>query len=437
MEEFTDAASYVEACKNRSELPKGFLASSVPLSFYPKEKKTGKPLVMNVSSVLLSRPTPVFAGVFTKNKSPGAPVSIGREMLHAETARGVLINNKIANVCAPGGKNAALRVVKTFAQALGCCSDGNREKEVIFPSSTGVIGWELPVEAMEAGVKDLAAVMCSKSKEKLGSMYSVAEGIMTTDAFAKVRSAECCGGRIVAAAKGAGMIEPNMGTLLVFIVTDLTISREYCREVLPRVMEKSFNCISIDGDQSTSDTALMFSSCRVEDADEAEFETQLTSVCMKLAEDTVRNGEGTSHVIRVTVQGAESAESAKGFGKAIINSPLVKTAVFGNDPNVGRIIMALGDFAGNNGFPFHSEVTKISIGEIPVFRDGVFLLNDEKEAMLNSYFQRCALGEAKNYPPHERTVDITVDLNCGTGGGMVFGSDLSYEYVRENADYRT
>ena len=391
---------------------------------------------MNLSSILLSRPSRVFAGVFTKNKSPGAPVIIGRELLHGETARGVLINNKIANVCAPGGKHAAQSVVSAFAGFLGCTGD-MREKEIIFPSSTGIIGWELPVKAMKDGAQQLAKVMCSKSGEKLGSIYPVAEGIMTTDAFPKVRSAECGGGRIVAIAKGAGMVEPNMGTLLVFIVTDVTVSREYCRTALPMVIEKSFNCISIDGDQSTSDTALMFSSCRTDGVSEQEFEKQLTSVCMQLAEDTVRNGEGTNHVIRVFITGAENEDSAKGFGKAVVNSPLVKTAVYGNDPNVGRIIMALGDFAGNNEFAFHSEVTRISIGEIPVFRDGVFLLNEEKEAMLHSYFEKSELGEKKDYPKHEKTVDIAVDLNCGHSEAMVLGSDLSYQYIRENADYRT
>lgn len=436
MNEFTNLSSYQEELKLRSLLPRGFTAASVPLSFFPREKKTQEAFPMNLSAILLTEPTNVFAGVFTKNKAPGAPVLIGRELLKAETARGVLINNKIANVCAPGGKNAAFEVVDTFSKLLGFAS-GNRELEVIFPSSTGIIGWELPVDAMKKAAKELTAVLAGRPEEELRSIYPVAEGIMTTDAFAKVRSVECGGGKIVATLKGAGMIEPNMATMLVFITTDIRVSRTFAREALLRAADNSFNLISVDGDQSTSDTALLFSSCLVEGVEEAAFEKSLTDLCRKLAEDAVRNGEGTHHVIRVIIRGAESRDNAVGFGKAVINSPLVKAAVYGNDPNVGRIIMALGDFAGNHDVIFYPEVATISIGEIPVFREGVFLLNEEKEAMLHSYLKKCSIDEKKKFPPHERTVDIDIDINCGNGEAEVFGSDLSYEYVRENADYRS
>jgi glutamate N-acetyltransferase/amino-acid N-acetyltransferase len=169
-----------------------------------------------------------------------------------------------------------------------------------------------------------------------------------------------------------------------------------------------------------------------------EFQKGLEQVCGKLAEDIVRNGEGTGHVIRVTVEGAADAGQAKQVGKGVINSPLVKTAVFGNDPNVGRILMAVGDCTGRRGIPISPGKTEISIGNQVVFKAGRFLLDQKKEETVTDYLKQCSLKpEGKRFPEHERTVDIRIDLASGTGQATVLGSDLSYEYIRENADYRT
>lgn len=440
MTEFSSAAAYEEQLAGRAELPKGFSAAAVGFDFFPKEKAADTPYRMNLSALTLDRPTSCFTAVFTRNKAPGAPVQIGRKLLSADTCRGVLINNKIANVCAPGGKEAAAAVTDAFSRAMGYAGTPG-ETEVVFPSSTGIIGWDLPVPEMQTAAKSLAEQLRRGTIEggtPVRSMLPVAKAMMTTDAFPKIRSASCGGGRIVAAAKGAGMIEPNLATMLVFITTDIELDRTAAAKILARTAEGTFNCISIDSDQSTSDTVLLLSSCMCGGVDEQQFEEALHSVCSDLADDIVRNGEGTNHALRVLVAGGDTYEHARGFGKAVINSPLVKTAIFGNDPNVGRIVMALGDYAGNNDVDFDPRRLSISIGGIPVFQAGTFMLNEAVETDLHRYLLDRAFGEEHlGYPPHEKMVEISVDLDLGTARAAVVGSDLSYDYVKENADYRT
>jgi glutamate N-acetyltransferase/amino-acid N-acetyltransferase len=261
---------------------------------------------------------------------------------------------------------------------------------------------------------------------------------MTTDSFPKVRDAEVGAGRLVAIAKGAGMVEPNLATMLVFILTDVTISREELRRALRDAVDGSFNSITIDGDQSTSDMVLAMSSGRKPPAGRNEFRTALETVCKQLATDIVRNGEGAGHVIRVSVEGAPDASDARAVAKAVSNSPLVKTAIFGNDPNVGRIVSAVGDYAGNNGLPLDLTRLRVRVGEEAVFEGGVFALDREKEVRLSEYLSGASMNpRLKGYPQHEREVKISISLGSGAGSAVVLGSDLSHEYIRENADYRT
>ena len=426
MYEFTDEAGYLDYLRREVPLPEGFRAASTALSFVPSERPTLEPYRMDLSALVTESPTDSFAAVFTQNAIVGAPVIIGRLRLAAPTTRGVLVNNRISNVCAPGGESDAEYLSAAFAAQIGA---GETE---LFPVSTGIIGWKLPVPAMERELPTLAKRLSPDQG------LEFATGIMTTDSFVKVRRASVGEGSVVGIAKGAGMIEPNMSTMLAFVVTDLDVSPELCRDVLPEAVETSFNSISVDSDQSTSDMALLLASRRRRRPEEKEFAVAVRTVCELLAEDIVRNGEGTGHVIRVEVDGCRNNAEAKRIGKAVINSPLVKTAVYGNDPNVGRIVGAIGDCAGAHGIPLDPAALRVEIGAVPVFERGVFALDREKEIHLSSYLKRAAMNpRLRGFPQHMRCVDLHISCGVGRGFARVSGSDLSDEYVHENADYRS
>ncbi|MBN2510161.1 MAG: bifunctional glutamate N-acetyltransferase/amino-acid acetyltransferase ArgJ [Spirochaetales bacterium] len=424
METYRNETDYLNALGKRALLPAGFKASSLSFSFFPEE--VSREARMNLNLILLDQPTDSFAGVFTRNAFPGAPVIIGKKRLEGLKTRGVIINNKIANVLAPDGLETAERILDTLAAHTG----GSAAE--YFSSSTGVIGWKLPGPQIKSQIPGLVESLQSDS------ILSVARGIMTTDAYPKIRSASLGDGRIVAIAKGAGMIEPNMATMLVFVLTDIDIPRKDLQQVLGRTVERTFNRISVDGDQSTSDMVLAFSSKEAGGIDVHEFEEALARVFGELAMDVVRNGEGTGHVMEVQVEGAENEGEAAAIGKAVVNSPLVKTAVFGNDPNIGRVVAAVGDFAGNAGVPVDLDALLVAVGGETVFENRRFSLDPQKENRLFAYLQDCALTpELKGYPEHDKNVVIRIIVGRGSGSATVFGSDLSYEYIRENADYRT
>ena len=426
MEGFSSEAEYLEELDRRAVLPAGFRVSTGRLTFIPLERPTQEPYRMNLSLLLADEPTEIFAAVFTRNAFPGAPVILGRRRMEEPRIRGVLVNNKIANVCTETGVEDAEALLTELSKLTGVPA------QELFSVSTGIIGWSLPVRDM------VAALPPTVSALHRGSAADFARGIMTTDAFPKVRATRVGDGSIVAFAKGAGMIEPNMATMLVFIVTDVGVARNEVQDALSDVASKSFNRISVDSDQSTSDMALLLSSAKRGSVPTAEFKRSLAEVCGRLAEDIVRNGEGTGHVIRVVVSGMADEQTAAAAGKAIVNSPLVKTAIYGNDPNVGRIVSSLGDFAGNAGIEVDRGRLSIRLGRWNVFSRGVFHLDREKEVALSSYLQEAAMNpRIKGYPQHERRVEIHVDFGLGAEGAAVFGSDLSHEYIQENADYRT
>jgi glutamate N-acetyltransferase/amino-acid N-acetyltransferase len=272
---------------------------------------------------------------------------------------------------------------------------------------------------------------------------------MTTDLYPKVRRAEVGGGSIVGFAKGAGMIEPNLATMLVFLLTDLDISRPALRAALAAAVDETFNRISVDSDTSTSDTVALVSSGRKPAPSEAEFAAALERVCGDLAEDVVRNGEGVHHVMRVAVSGAPSLEAARTIGKAVVNSPLLKAAVNGNDPNVGRLLCAVGKVAGAAGIPVVPARTVMKVGGEVVLEGGAMRLDPEKERRLVAHLRAAELYQSTapadggafeppvDFPPHERRVEIEIDLGLGSASCAVLGADLSHEYVSENADYRS
>ncbi|MFP4378618.1 MAG: bifunctional ornithine acetyltransferase/N-acetylglutamate synthase [Spirochaetales bacterium] len=424
--EFSDSASYRRFLTGIAELPAGFSVSTARIAFTPTERPTLEPYRMNLSLILADEPTERFGAVFTRNAFPGAPVILGREKLGAPALQGLLINNKIANVRARHGVEDAKRLATSLGTQLGIDGD------LLLSVSTGIIGWALPVPEMEAVFPELVA------GRHAGSALDLAEAIMTTDSFPKVRRVSVGEGSIVGIAKGAGMIEPNMATMLVFMLTDVTVERDELRHALSQAVEPTFNAISVDSDMSTSDMAVIMSSGVRPAVAREEFAARLHEVCGLLASDVVRNGEGTGHVIEVTVTGLASDGEAKAAAKAVVNSPLVKAAVYGNDPNVGRLLSSLGDHLGNRGVePDPREVT-IDLGGQRVFASGAFTIDREKELVLSDYLKSAAVNpRLKGYPQHQRRVAVHIACGNGPGSATVLGSDLSDEYVHENADYRS
>ena len=430
---FSSEASHREWLASQSALPGGFRVGTASLTFTPVE--VSKSVQMNLTLLVLDEPTEDFAAVFTSNAFPGAPVRIGRSRLGGRLGA-ILVNNKISNVCAPEGVAVSERLCAETGALLGMRS------EEVLPSSTGVIGWQLPVERM---IETLPAAVSSLQSV---SVLPASEAIMTTDLYPKVRRADVGGGSIVGIAKGAGMIEPNLATMLVYILTDLAVPREALREMLPLAVAESFNAISIDSDQSTSDTVVLLSSGRVPVEHEAFF-VALRDVCARLAEDVVRNGEGVKHVMRVSVSGAPSVAVAKGVAKSVVNSPLWQCAVCGNDPNVGRLVCAAGKYLGTEHPEIDVDHCTMRLGGCTVFSDGAFHLDLGLEEPLCAHLKAAEMYKSappdRNgiftppvcWPAHERRVEIEIDLGVGAACFAALGGDRTHEYISENADYRS
>ena len=383
-------------------LPRGFRVGTTRFEFKPAE--VDKRATMSLTLLALEKPTPDFAAVFTRNAFPGEPVIIGRRRLHEPSLGAIVVNNKVSNVRAPDGVAQAERLCASVAAALGI------QPAQVLPSSTGVIGWRIPIDAM------LDAVPAAAAQLGQASLLDAAQSIMTTDLYPKIRRATVGAGSIVGIAKGAGMIEPNLATMLVYLLTDLAVPRATLRRLLPAAVDPSFNCISIDTDMSTSDTVVLLSSGAVPCPDEAAFARALETVCRDLAEDVVRNGEGVHHVLRVEVMGAPSEPVARALGKAVINAPLVKTAMCGNDPNVGRILMAIGKHVGLALPGLSLDDVRIVLGGRTVYANGSFELDPKLESELVAHLKWAELyasGPAEggvfrppiDFPPHESCVE--------------------------------
>jgi glutamate N-acetyltransferase/amino-acid N-acetyltransferase len=431
---FADSSAHRAWLAAQAALPKGFRVGTTRFDFTPREAP--KPAKMTLTLIALDQPSPNFAAAFTRNAFPGAPVLVGRKRLAEPTLGAIIVNNKISNVCSPGGVEASEKICAATARLL------NFTPQQVLPSSTGVIGWGLPVDAMVAALPQAAAALTGES------ILPAAEGIVTTDLYPKIRRFAVGGGSIVGIAKGAGMIEPNLATMLVYILTDLAMPRAELRGMLARAIDASFNSISIDSDTSTSDTVVVVSSGLVPCSDFGAFERALHGVCRDLAEDVVRNGEGVRHVIRVTVKNAASPSLARSLGKAIVNAPLFKCAVAGNDPNVGRLVQAIGKYVGANAAGTDLSRLRARMGGVEIFANGVFQLDPAKETALVAHLKQAELYASAppkdgvfsapvNFPPHERCVELEIDVGNGAASAMVLGGDLTHEYVSENADYRS
>lgn len=431
---FTDRDAHRAWLASHAALPAGFRVGCARFEFTPREAP--KPAKMTLTLIALEQPTPEFAAVFTRNAFPGAPVIVGRQRLAEPTLGAIVVNNKISNVCAPGGVEASERMAAETARLLGLA--GNQ----VLPCSTGVIGWSLPVDAMVGALPAAVAALQNSS------LLPAAEGIVTTDLYPKIRRATVGKGSIVGIAKGAGMIEPNLATMLIYILTDLAVSRAQLRAMLARAVDASFNSITVDSDTSTSDTVVVLSSGRVPCDDLGAFERGLHTVCRDLAEDVVRNGEGVRHVIRVAVKNAASPALARALGKAVVNAPLFKCAVAGNDPNVGRLVQAIGKHVGAHAPGTDLSKLRARMGGVEIFANGVFQLNPEKESALVAHLRDAELYVSAppvngvftapiDFPPHERCVELEIDVGNGAASATVIGGDLTHEYVSENADYRS
>jgi glutamate N-acetyltransferase / amino-acid N-acetyltransferase len=431
---FTSREAHRAWLETQAILPAGFRVGTTRLSFTPAE--VAMDAKMNITLVVLDSPTPDFAGVFTRNAFPGAPVIVGRRRLAEPTVGAIVVNNKISNVRAPQGVEATEGWCESVGRSLGL------QGRQVMPNSTGVIGWRLPIDAMQAALPSAVASLGERS------LSDAAAAIMTTDLFPKVRRATVGTGSIVGFAKGAGMIEPNLATMLVFLLTDLAVPRAELRRMLMPAADVSFNCMSIDSDTSTSDTVLLVSSGKVPCPDLDAFQAALTQVCSDLAEDIARNGEGVHHVMRVQVKGAPNETLARAVGKSVINSPLFKCAVCGNDPNVGRLVCAIGKYLGPAAPELDLGRLRITMGGLPIYQNGSFHLDGQVETALKTHMKQAELYVSApsgdgifrpgvDYPPHEKRVELEIDLGVGPAASTVIGADLSHEYVSENADYRS
>jgi glutamate N-acetyltransferase/amino-acid N-acetyltransferase len=360
--------------------------------------------------VVLADVTHAAAGVFTKSRFAGPSVTISRDHLADRTARGIVIVSKNANVAnGAAGHDDATAVLAGVAAKVGC------DPSDLVIASTGVIGRRYPMNRVMAGIDALPARPSGTEAEP------VARGIMTTDTVAKVaeRSVGAGPARVVGVAKGVGMIEPDMATMIAVVLTDAEVAGPELDAVFRRVVGRTFNCVSIDTDTSTSDTAVVLTSGLAGPVDLDEFETALGSVCLDLTKMIARDGEGAQTLLEVSVTGARDDDQAKRVAKAIVNSPLVKTAVHGADPNWGRVAMAIGKCSDDT--DIDQDRVTIRFGDTEVYPTRI----DEGQLAELSIYMR---GEE---------VRISADLAIATGSATVWGCDLTDGYVRINADYTT
>jgi glutamate N-acetyltransferase/amino-acid N-acetyltransferase len=348
------------------------------------------------------------AAVFTRNRFPGAPVIVGRKHIAKGFVQALVVNSKNANVAMGNqGIDDAIETCRIVGEELSI------NPYEVLPFSTGVIGRPLPMDKIRAGLRGI------QSELRPDNLKLAAEAIMTTDTSPKYYS--CRVGRAVIAgvAKGAGMIEPNMATMLVYLMTDAELPKAALRPLLRRVVDRTFNCVSIDTDTSTSDTVVLMANGLAGTVKLGAFEKALLGVCEHLTREIARGGEGATKLITVDVSRAKTDIQAKRVAKCVVNSPLVKTAVYGCDPNWGRVIAAVG-----KSFDPSIEPGKVTIrfGTTEVFKKGSPIACDLEA--LRSY-----LGQPE--------VMITVDLGLGKAGARVWGCDLTEGYIKENAYYTT
>ena len=390
--------------------PRGFQATGIAADV---RKKGCRDLAL-----LYSETPAAAAGLYTQNYVKAAPVLVTREHLANGSAQAVVVNSGIANACTgQQGLADAKKMAQLTGDALGVAP------EDVVVASTGVIGEYLPMDKIEKGIKT-AATLLSRD----GGMFA-AEAILTTDTTTKEFAVKLTlGGKEVVIggmAKGSGMIHPNMATMLAFITTDANVEQNALNQALRWAVDRSFNSITVDGDMSTNDMVVMMANGQggnnlLTEADQEFdlFRDVLLLVCTELAKMIARDGEGATKLLEVQVKGAASEQEARIIAREIAGSSLVKTAIHGEDANWGRVLSA----AGAAGAPFEPDTVDVYLGDLQVAAQGKAVPFDEEKA-------KSILKESE--------VTITVDLHNGVASGIAWGCDLSFDYVRINAHYRT
>ena len=375
-------------------------------------------------AVIYSEVKAATAGVFTENAVKAAPVLVTKE--HIETSNGfcraIIVNSANANACTGKlGFENAKEMTKITAGEL------NIDQQEVLVSSTGVVGVQLPMDTVSQGIKKACAALV------VNNAGDAAEAIMTTDTFPKEAAVEVeIGGKIVklgGIAKGSGMIHPNMATMLAFIATDAAISPNILQEALLEAVDETFNMISVDGDTSTNDMVLVLANglagnrpITEKNADYHALTKALSALCFKLAELVVRDGEGATKFITVKVLNAPSIKDARKAARGVTTSALVKTAIFGEDANWGRVMVAVGYSGANFNPDIVDMYIEASTGKEQMMKDGMGLAFSEENA-------RNILAQ--------KDISLIVDLNMGTFEATAWTCDFSYDYVKINADYRS
>ena len=390
--------------------PKGFEAAGVKAGI----KKSGN---LDLALIYTEKEAAV-AGVFTKNAVAAAPVLVDKEHIKSGKAHAIVANAGCANACTGevGLKNAQ-DMAKLAAAELGC------DPYDVLVGSTGIIGVNLPMDKMAAGIKAAADQLSEEGSVNAGN------AIITTDTYSKACSfAVQIGGKEVrfgAIAKGSGMIQPNMATMLCYISTDANIGAPLLQKALSDIVEVSFNMISVDGDMSTNDTVLVLANGEAGNEEIKEgtedyriFYDSLKTICQEMSKRIAADGEGATKFLTINVHGTKSFEDAKTVAMSIAKSPLVKTAFFGEDPNWGRVICAVG-YAG---VPMVPEKTVIKFGDITVYANGLGADFDMEEL-------------SKVMAEHD--IAINVEMGMGDAAATVWSCDFSYEYVKINGEYHT
>ena len=390
--------------------PKGFKAAGVKAGL----KKSGKEDV----AIIYSTSPAAAAGVFTQNTMAAAPVIVSRQVSELGRASAIVVNSGCANACTGRqGLADAQEMAGLTARLLEI------EADEVFVASTGIIGVTLPMDKLAAGIKKAVSELSEEGGNK------ASQAILTTDTFSKACAYEfLLGGvpvRIAGIAKGSGMIHPNMATMLSFITTDAAIAAPLLKQALTDAVNVSFNMVSVDGDTSTNDMVAVLANgaggnplIDQTGTDYQTFAGALRQVCTELAKLVARDGEGASKFLEITVRGAANFADAKQAAMTVAKSPLVKTAFFGQDPNWGRIICAIG-YSGAQALP---EKTTMAIGNITIVEQGMGIGYDE---------------QALKAVMAEHDITVTVDLGVGSAEATVWSCDFSYEYVKINGEYHT
>jgi glutamate N-acetyltransferase/amino-acid N-acetyltransferase len=393
-------------------LPKGFRAAGVHCGI----KKD--PAQLDLALLVTDGPA-TATGVFTTNLVCGAPVKISRARLPRTTARAVVLNSGNANACTGArGDEDARWMTSEVARKIGCAADD------VLVCSTGVIGRFLPRERLSDGIPAVVGKLAASPR----AFRDAATAMMTTDTFPKLvtRTRKLAGVVVTVSgvAKGAAMIAPNMATMLSVLMTDAPLNPQQAAAALRHAVDRSFNCISVDGHMSTSDTVLLLSANTrgigpLGPADHAQLQEMLDEAAAELAQAIIRDAEGASHFVTLDVRGLRTREEAFRIAKAIAESALVKTAIAGGDPNWGRIISA----AGYAGVPLREEDMTLRLNGTLLYKSGAPVEFDAKAASQSIKSQR--------------DVHIELDLPLGHESVRLWTSDLTAEYVRLNADYTT